>query len=82
MPVDLAQNWPFPMTNNSGESIAAELPRCRMIFTMAALLYPPADGGGKGGEYDRVAEASSTAADVFITLGMSMLSYTRLLFSC
>ena len=70
------------MTNNSGESTAVELPRCRLVFTFASLLYSPADGGGKGGKYDMIAEGSSTAAGTFLSLGISMLSYTRLLFSC
>jgi hypothetical protein len=76
------QNWPFPMTGNRGETIAGALPRCRLVFTVASLLYPEAEGGGQDGRYARIAAGSSTAADDFESLGLSMASYTRLLFSC
>ena len=54
------QNWPFPMTGNRGETIAGALPRCRLVFTVASLLYPEAEGGGQDGRYARIAAGSST----------------------
>ena len=38
------RTWPFPMTNNSGEQTAIELPRCRLAFNWAGLIYPGAEG--------------------------------------
>lgn len=76
-----ASNWPFPMTNNSGETLAGALPRCRLVFKFASLLFPADEGGGEGGRFARIAAGSSTAPDDFCSLGLSMVSYTRLVFS-
>lgn len=75
-----ATNWPFPMTNNSGETLAGALPRCRLVFKFASLLFSADEGGGEGGQFARIAAGSSTAADAYESLGLSMLSYTRLLY--
>ena len=73
-----ATNWPFPMTNNSGESVETYLPRCRLIFNWAGLLFTPAEGGS---DFAAVARGSSTAKDAYTTNALSTLDYTRLLFS-
>lgn len=59
------------MTNNSGEATAVDLPRCRLVFATAALLYPPADGGGKGGRCDPWGLTSPSPVDQFSPIGDS-----------
>jgi hypothetical protein len=65
------------MTNNSGEEIRAELPRCRLLYNWASLVYDKP-------EYEMIAAASSTLADSYMTggLGLSTVEYNRLLVSC
>jgi hypothetical protein len=74
---DNATTWPFRMTNNSGEELKSELPRCRLVYNWAGLVY--------GTErYAAVAATAATAADGYLTggLGLSTLEYNRLLYSC
>jgi len=76
---DNATSWPFPLTNNSGEGIVTYLPRCRLVYNWAALLFESME---RGDEYRQIADDSSTAADGYAGLpGLSTLDYTRLLYS-
>jgi hypothetical protein len=59
------------MTNNSGEATAVDLPRCRLVFATAALLYPPADGGGKGGRCAPWGLTSPSPVNQFSPIGDS-----------
>ena len=77
---DNATTWPFPVTNNSGEGIATYLPRCRLVYNWASLLFARTDN--RSVEYRRIAANSSTARDGYAGLpGLSTLDYTRLLYS-
>eukprot|EP01052_Picozoa_sp_SAG31_P052561 SAG31_NODE_13031_length_898_cov_1.027534_1_plen_150_part_00 len=72
-----ATNWPWPMTRNPGESVAGELPRCRIIYSWAALLFP-----AKRDAYSSIAEtASSAPASYFAPFMRSSADFTRLFFA-
>lgn len=69
-------NWPYKMTNNSGEGIAGELPRCRIVYSWAALLFP-----SRYDTYSSIAEAGSAAeASYFAPFMRSSADFTRLFF--
>ena len=73
--------WPFPMVNNTGESIASMLSRCRLLFTRASLdnAYP-----ARRERYLAVAHASgklSARSDPFLTLGLTMPDFIELLYT-
>lgn len=73
---DNGTNWPWKMTNNTGEGTSGELPRCRIIYSWAALLFP-----SRHGTYSSIATAASGAeASYFAPFMRSSADVTRLFF--
>ena len=71
--------WPFPMSNNSGETIETVLPECRLLFHRASLAYP-----ARKERYLEVSRASgdkSSGPYAFWTLGLSMLDFIELVYT-
>ena len=50
--------WPFPMTNNTDETIAGVLPECRLIFHRASLPDAYGSDPARRERYQRVSRAS------------------------
>ena len=71
--------WSFPMLNNSHETVASSLGRCRLLFTRAAIAYP-----SRAARYGGVAGASgalSAGPDDYFTLGLPMVDILQLLYN-
>lgn len=69
-------NWPWKMSNNSGEGIAGELPRCRIVYSWARLLFPD-----RHDMYSSIVDgASKGEASYFAPFLRSSADFTRLFF--